>query len=86
MSWAMVALFGAHLLAFGALWVKRGGVKYARLTVLFALLVTHYGLRAVGADFPLGSVALSSVLRGVALVLAAWSLGDFVVRRMAQRT
>ena len=82
MNWAMMALFAVHLLAFGALWVKRGGVKYARLTVLFGLLVTHYGLKALEADLPLGPLALTSVLRAIALGLAAWSLLDFLKRRM----
>ena len=79
---ALLILFLIHFVVFFRLWLRRRVARYARLSLLFAALVTYYAMRDLGwSDVTIGIVPLASALRAFAYGLAAWSVIDLIRRR-----
>ncbi len=78
---ALLALFAAHLVAFGRLtWVRRQ-LQYAVATTTFFLLVGVFSLRLWLPDWALAGIAVHQWLRWAAWGSAAISLGLFLHRQ-----
>jgi hypothetical protein len=81
MDLGLLVLFLLHFLVFLRLAFVHRRVRHARLSLLFAALVTYYALRLFGlGDVGLGSVSVGLMLRLFAYALAAWSVIDMLVR------
>ena len=81
-DFALLALFFVHFVVFFRLWLRRRVARYARLSLLFAALVTYYAMRDLGwSDLTIGAVPVASGLRAFAYGLAAWSVVDLIRQR-----
>ena len=85
-TWPLVLLFvfTTHLPFFAWRWRATGERRYAATTLTFALLVVTYGLAVFAPDLRIGSMPLFRVVRVVAWLSAAVSIG-LLVRHHAAR-
>ena len=77
---ALIVLFGAHLLAFAALWWRRRQPHLLWLVLTFMLLVSSSLVTLLAPTLSLGGLTLSWHLR-----IAAWSASAVAVVALIRR-
>lgn len=82
--WAMVALFGAHFLAFALLGWRKKTKQYLPALITFALLILVFLMAATDTDFFVAGHSGRVALRIVAGISAVFSIGTLVFRKVKQ--
>lgn len=70
----LFVLFGAHLVAFVRIGLKKKEVYYLALVATFSLLTLSFGIRIMAPDWQLGPLAVHEGLRYLAWMAAAVSI------------
>lgn len=84
-GWALLLVFGIHLVAFGLLWLRRRQAYYIALVVTFSLLSASVALKLWGGAPVIAHQPLDQWLRYGAWAAAAVSISWTVVRLLRRR-